>query len=116
MNFMVNIRVILLTALSAFIGSIGQIEFKRGAESLSFTLRGIMTNYHFLAGIAIYVLSTFLYVYSLSKDRLSVLYPIIATSYIWTTILAKIFLNEPVKLSNWLGVSLILLGVVFTSL
>ena len=106
-----NIKLILLTALCAFIGSIGQIEFKLGSENLEFKFNALMTNYHLLAGIALYAFSTLIYIYILSKGPVSVYYPIIATSYIWTTLLAKIFLNEHIKTSNWIGVNLILLGV-----
>ena len=104
-------KIILLTALSAFIGSIGQLEFKRGATDLQFDIKMLLTNYHLIIGIAIYSVSTVIYVYALSKGQLSVLYPIIATSYIWTSIFAKIFLNEPVGTTSWIGIFFILLGI-----
>lgn len=104
-------KIILLTALSAFIGSIGQLEFKRGATDLQFDIKMLLTNYHLIIGIAIYLVSTVIYVYALSKGQLSVLYPIIATSYIWTSIFAKIFLNEPVGTTSWIGIFFILLGI-----
>jgi drug/metabolite transporter (DMT)-like permease len=104
-------KIILLTALAAFIGSIGQLEFKQGADTLQFDIKLLLTNYHLIAGVAVYALSTVLYVYSLSKGNLSVLYPIIATSYIWTLIFSKIFLKETVGLTSWAGVFFILLGV-----
>jgi len=104
-------KIILLTALSAFIGSIGQLEFKRGATDIQFDIKMLLTNYHLIIGIAVYLVSTVIYVYALSKGQLSVLYPIIATSYIWTSIFAKIFLNESVGTTNWIGVFFILLGI-----
>ena len=104
-------KIILLTALSALIGSIGQLEFKRGASDLKFDFKMLLSNYHLVIGISVYLVSTVIYVYALSKGQLSVLYPIIATSYIWTSIFAKIFLNEPVGTTNWIGVFFILLGI-----
>jgi drug/metabolite transporter (DMT)-like permease len=104
-------RIILLTALSALIGSIGQLEFKRGASDLQFDFKMLLSNYHLVIGISVYLVSTVIYVYALSKGQLSVLYPIIATSYIWTSIFAKIFLNEPVGPANWIGVFFIVLGI-----
>jgi drug/metabolite transporter (DMT)-like permease len=104
-------KILLLTALSALVGSIGQLEFKRGATDIQFDIKMLLTNYHLIIGISIYLVSTVIYVYALSKEQLSVLYPIIATSYIWTSIFAKIFLNEPVGTTNWIGVFFILLGV-----
>ncbi|MHC3128912.1 MAG: EamA family transporter [Candidatus Bathyarchaeota archaeon] len=107
----VDWKILLLTALAAFIGSIGQLEFKRGANNLQFDIKLLLTNYHLIIAVAVYALSTVLYVYALSKQNLSILYPIIATSYIWTLIFAKIFLKEPVGLTSWAGVFFILLGV-----
>ncbi len=107
----VDWKILLLTALAAFIGSIGQLEFKQGANNLQFDIKMLLTNYHLIAGVAVYALSTVLYVYALNKENLSILYPIIATSYIWTLIFSKIFLKEPVGLTSWAGVFFILLGV-----
>jgi drug/metabolite transporter (DMT)-like permease len=104
-------RIILLTALSAFIGSIGQLEFKRGADNLQFDIKLLLTNYHLIIAVAVYCVSTVLYVYALNKENLSILYPIIATSYIWALLFSKIFLKEPVGLTSWAGVFFILLGV-----
>jgi len=107
----VDWKILLLTALSAFIGSIGQLEFKRGADNLQFDIKLLLTNYHLIIAIAVYCLSTVLYVYALNKEQLSILYPIVATSYIWTLMFSKIFLKEPVGLTSWAGVFFILLGV-----
>ena len=104
-------KIILLTALAAFIGSIGQLEFKRGADNLQFDIKLLLTNYHLILAIAVYCVSTVLYVYALNKEQLSILYPIIATSYIWTLLFSKIFLKEQVGLTSWAGVFFILLGV-----
>ncbi|MEM2917091.1 MAG: EamA family transporter [Candidatus Bathyarchaeia archaeon] len=106
-----DLKPILLTALCAFIGSIGQLEFKRGSENLQFTFHALITNYHLIAGILLYAFSTLIYVYALSLGKLSILYPIIATSYIWATLLAKVFLHETINMTNWIGLALILLGV-----
>ena len=107
----VDWKIILLTALAAFIGSIGQLEFKRGADNLQFDIKLLLTNYHLILAIAVYCVSTVLYVYALNKEQLSILYPIVATSYIWTLLFSKIFLKEPVGLVSWAGVFFILLGV-----
>jgi len=106
-----ELRIIILTALSALIGSIGQVEFKRGTESLQLDIQAILTNYHLIVGLFLYALSTLIYIYSLSKGRLSIVYPIIATSYIWATLFAWMFLKEPINHINLAGIILILLGV-----
>ena len=107
----VDWKIILLTALAAFIGSIGQLEFKRGADNLQFDIKLLLTNYHLILAIAVYCVSTVLYVYALNKEQLSIIYPLIATSYIWTLMFSKIFLKEQIGLTSWAGVFFILLGV-----
>ena len=107
----VDWKIILLTAVAAFMGAIGQLEFKRGANNLQWDIKMLLTNHHLILAVTVYALSTVLYVYALSKGNLSILYPIIATSYIWTMIFSKIFLNESVGLTSWAGVFFILLGV-----
>jgi len=107
----VDWKIIALTALAAFIGSIGQLEFKRGADNLQFDIKMLLTNYHLIIAVAVYCVSTVLYVYALSKGQLSILYPIIATSYVWTLMFSKIFLKEQVGLTSWAGIFFILLGV-----
>ncbi|MBT8171971.1 EamA family transporter [Candidatus Bathyarchaeota archaeon] len=106
-----DLKIILLTALAAFIGSIGQLEFKRGANNLQFDIKLLLTNYHLILGLAVYGVSTILYVYALNKGQLSILYPIIATSYVWTLFFSKIFLKETVGLTSWIGIFFIMLGV-----
>ncbi|UCC57900.1 MAG: EamA family transporter [Candidatus Bathyarchaeum sp.] len=108
---MMDWKILLLTALSAFIGSIGQLEFKRGADNLQFDLKLLLTNHHIILGVAIYAVSTILYLYALNKEQLSIIYPIAATSYIFTTIFAKVLLKETVGIPSVLGILFILLGV-----
>ena len=108
-------RIFLLAAVSALIGSIGQIEFKKGSEFFELNISALLVNYHLIIGVMLYVLSTLVYLYALREGQLSIIYPIIATSYIWTTILAKVFLGESVDLMNWVGIFLILLGVTIVS-
>jgi drug/metabolite transporter (DMT)-like permease len=106
-----DLRLFLLAALSAFIGSLGQLEFKRGAGTFEFDVYSFITNIHLMSGIILYIFSTIIYIYVLREGRLSIIYPIIATSYIWTTIFARVFLNEPINIVTWAGIALILLGV-----
>ena len=105
----------LIAATSALIGSIGQIEFKKGSEIFELNISALLINYHLMAGVMLYASSTLVYIYALRQGQLSIIYPIIATSYIWTTIFAKVFLGEPVDLMNWVGIILILLGVTIVS-
>jgi drug/metabolite transporter (DMT)-like permease len=52
----------------------------------------------------------------LSKIDLSVAVPIASFSYILVPIVSIVFLHEQISLFRWLGILLILTGVVFVSL
>ena len=55
---------------------------------------GIATNLPFIVGLSCYGLSTGLLVLALRYGELSVLYPIIALTYVWVSILSVFMLGE----------------------
>jgi uncharacterized membrane protein len=106
---------IILTAISALIGSLGQIEFKRGSQILEMEWISFLTNIHIIIGLCLYAFSTVLYLYALKSGQLSLIYPIIATSYIWVLIFARYCFDEPVSIINLGGVLFILIGITLIS-
>ncbi len=104
-------KAILLALLSALIGSLGQLGFKLGSGSFTLEPRILITNYYFLAGISLYAVSTIIYMFALRQGHLSIIYPVIATSYIWVTLLSGVILDEPINSTNLIGITLILIGV-----
>ncbi len=106
----IKIFVYLLVLFCALLGAIGQIFFK--LSSGSFSLSTIFTNWKFLLGVALYGIATLIFVFSLKYGNLSVLYPLIATSYIWVGLFSIIFLNESFPLFKWIGILLIIAGVI----
>lgn len=66
-------------------------------------------------GIAIFLLTFFLWIIVLSKIDLSVAIPMSATGYILIPTLAIFFLKEHVPLLRWLGTFIIIAGVFFIS-
>jgi uncharacterized membrane protein len=111
-GFKMDIKIIGLTLVSAVLGSIGQINFKIGADNLQLTnVLSIIKNYNLIIGILFYLISTIIYIYVLKFSQLTMVYPIIATSYIWTALLSNIILNESISLVNIIGYFLILFGI-----
>ncbi len=67
-----------------FLGASAQILLKTGSNYLVQNGMGsILTNYCMFGGYACYALSTLLLVIALKKGELAVLYPILATTYVW---------------------------------
>lgn len=108
---MEKIYVILLVLFCALLGAFGQIFFKLASADVSKNVMDWILNYKFIVGASLYALSAILFVWSLKFGNLSLLYPIIATSYIWVTLLSVIFLNENFPWTKWIGITLILAGI-----
>jgi uncharacterized membrane protein len=106
---------IIITVFAAFIGAVGQIEIKKGSYQMSFNLNELLGNSHLIIGLFFYAVCTLIYVYALSFGEVSVLYPILATSYIWVGLLASVFLGERFVPINWAGMFLIIVGVTLTA-
>lgn len=93
--------------LAAFLGALGQLLFKKSSPSnLRSCLRPI-----FLLAILLYGISTVMFIVALKFEKLTILYPLISTSYIWTSILAIYFLGERMSIAKWIGIAFIILGV-----
>lgn len=93
--------------------SAAQIFYKFGVSKLSFNFMSIITNWPIILGLALYGIGAVLLLIALRHGELSVLYPIIALSYVWVNLLAMHFFNEPINLFKWLGIAVIVLGVSF---
>lgn len=66
------------------------------------------------SGISIAV-ATILWLYILKHFDFSAAYPMISISYIFGTLAAIFIFHETIPVSRWIGISLILVGVVFVA-
>ncbi|MBW3015090.1 hypothetical protein KY330_01595 [Candidatus Woesearchaeota archaeon] len=111
----------MVTKLKAIMGvlvctvilSFGQLFFKFGAEALEFEIMKIIMNYYLWLGFVFYGIGAFILVMSLKHGEVSVLYPIIAMSYVWVSLLAMRFLGEVMTATKWSGIVGIIIGVTF---
>jgi multidrug transporter EmrE-like cation transporter len=101
---------ILLVLFCTISGAAAQILMKRGSH-FNPNLLAIVTNIPLMAGYSLYGLNTLLMVLALRKGELSMLYPIIALTYVWVTLLSYTLLHEPPNLFKNCGIGLIVLGV-----
>lgn len=101
-----------LVLIAAFLGAVGQLFFKVGAVQLSRDWISWLINWKLLVGLAFYAIATILFLYVLKSAPLSIAYPIIATSYIWVSLLAAVFLGEPFPIYKWFGIFLIISGII----
>ena len=100
-----------LMVICALFTSSAQILYKMGANKLSFNIISIITNWQLILGITFYGLGAILVIIALRGGEVTVLYPIITSSYIWVAIASIYFFKEIVNLSRWIGIFLIILGI-----
>lgn len=104
-------QAILLSVFCAFLASLGQTFFKMGSSQVSTNYADWFLNTQVILGMGIYGLSAVLFIVALKFGKLSILYPIIATSYIWVTLLSYYIFNEKITYINWIGIILIIAGI-----
>ncbi len=101
-----------LMFFTTFLTSSAQIFYKKASEILVLNLLALITNYYLIIGMILYAIGGILMIISFRGGEVSVLYPILATSYIWVSFLSIFFLNETMNVFKWLGVFVIFFGIV----
>jgi len=101
---------IMLVFLSTLVNASAQTLYKLGSANLS-SMQAVLTNYYVWAGLFLYGISALMLVIALKYGELSVLYPVIATSFIWVNLIAMWVFNEDVNIFKWVGILFILGGL-----
>jgi len=107
---------IALVSFATLIGAFGPILLKKASAKKLSRLSSLATNYPLFGGVALYAVGTILFIPALKGGDLSVLYPFVALTYIWVSLLSIKFLGEKMNKLKWLGIALIIIGVSFIGL
>lgn len=103
---------VILMVLCTIFTSLGQILWKYGLKDADFQSPLTFFNLPFLFGFASYGTGALLMLLAFKKGELSILYPIIATSYVWVSLISPaLFPADYMNFWKWLGVGVILLAV-----
>ena len=96
--------------------AIGQILFKLTANSLAETgsIFATKTFTVLFCALALYGLTTLLWIWVLQKGNLSRIYPVMALSFVFVPILSHFLLGEKFNAQYFIGVGLLLCGIVLT--
>lgn len=98
-----------LVIFCTFLTSSAQIFLKFGAQRLP----AIFSNTPLIAGMFLYGIGAVALIIAFKGGEVTVLYPIIATSYVWVTLLSSFYFGEPLLHLKFLGVFSIILGICF---
>jgi multidrug transporter EmrE-like cation transporter len=107
---------IVLILLCTVVGAAAQVLMREGANYLPAAgsegmVLSLLTNWPLLAGYACLGLNTGLLVLALRNGQLSVLYPIIALTYVWVAILSPMFFEDSMNALKVIGIGFIVGGV-----
>ncbi len=105
----------LLVFAASLVGSFGAVYLKKGAARLDGSILSFV-NSPLIFGVALFLGSSVFYALGIRGGQLSVLYPMVSLGYLWTLLWSKLFFNEPLTASKFLGLGLILLGVCFVGM
>jgi uncharacterized membrane protein len=105
-----------LVLLATCLGGFGPIFMKRASSIFSFNPLRIIKNYNLIIGVVFYAIGTILFIPALKGGELSVLYPLVSTSYIFVSLYSVKMLKEKMNLLKWCGIVLIIVGVTFIGL
>ena len=104
-------RAIMLMVFCTLFTSTGQILWKMGVSQIDFANLLTAFNLPFLLGFVSYGLGAILMLIAFKSGELSILYPIVATSYVWVTLLSPFFFAEIISPLKWVGIVIIVLSV-----
>jgi multidrug transporter EmrE-like cation transporter len=102
-----------LVLLASFIGSFGAVFLKSGAGRLHRQWETLLFNWRLAAGVGSFLVSSMFFVAGVKNGELSVLYPMASLGYVWTMFWSRLFFGEPLTRMKFLGLGLILAGIVF---
>ncbi|MDG0815410.1 hypothetical protein [Bdellovibrio svalbardensis] len=101
---------IILNLIAAIFGAGGQYFYKVGASKMK--LVPLYQNWHIFMGILSFcvVMVLFVIAYRLG-GKISVVFPIYATTFLWGTLLEMVIDKQNLTLPQWLGTALVIIGI-----
>jgi uncharacterized membrane protein len=101
----------MLVFACTILGSAAQLLIKTGMSHFSPHALALLTNMPLIAGYTLYGINTLMMVLALKNGEMSLLYPIIALTYVWTTLLSYTVLGESPNFYKDVGIITIVAGV-----
>jgi multidrug transporter EmrE-like cation transporter len=100
-----------LVFFCTILGAAAQLLLKIGMAQFTPDIWAIVTNWPLVLGYTLYGINTVMLVLALKDGELSVLYPIIALTFVWVTLLSYGLLNEEPNWRKNIGIATIVIGV-----
>jgi multidrug transporter EmrE-like cation transporter len=94
---------------------VGSLEFEGGLGGLVRVGIKVFSNLKVIGGFAAYGISSLFWIVVLSRINLSLAYPMLALNFVLVPLTAWLLLGEQVPALRWLGIGIVVAGVVVIS-
>jgi len=101
--------------LKAGANAAGEISMSAGAAALWRTATGLALHPGILGGLACYAISVVVWIVALSRVDVSIAYPMLSIGYVVNAMLAWWLFGEQVNAQRWLGIGVIIIGVILVA-
>lgn len=112
-----------LVLFSVFMGATGQMILKVGANRLGSVfisrqdiwpdIMRIVTTPQVWLSLVFYLAGFFTWMKALAREELSYVYPMVSLSYVFILFYSYFLFKEPITVQKFIGISLIVCGVLF---
>ena len=103
---------IIVVVIASLISSFSPVLLKKALQRKFFPLKNIFVNKYLFGAVAVFGVGTIGYIIALMNADLSVIYPLTSLSYVWVSLYSVKFLGEKMSKFKWVGIALIVAGVV----
>lgn len=113
---------LLLVMVAVLMEASGQLCFKLSAHHNDHgthpigVIRGSIQNHWMISGVVCFLAEALIWTIVLTKLPLSIAFPSGSIAFVFVAILSFVFLKEKVGKQRWMGIALILMGVLLVSL
>ena len=108
------IKYYLILLVMTIMGSVASFFLKKASSNK--TIKDLILNKNIYIGGFLYLFAALLNVYILKYLNYSVVLPLTAITYIWTMLISYKFLKEKITFRKIIGVSMIIVGVIFVAI
>ncbi len=111
--------IISVTLFSALVASFAQYIFKKAIPKFNFRMKELLAlrkNEMLVFGLLVYIADLGIYLYALKYGQLSFVYPVFASSFIFTLLISMYALGEKVGTKRIAGIIFIIIGIALVAL
>ena len=103
---------IVMFAVAALVGAVGQWLYKSGADAAGGAVRAYLWNARLWGGVICYIAVMVLFVAAFKRGgAMAVLYPVYASTFIWAALLGLWVYGTPIRPVNVAGMAALVVGM-----